>query len=76
MTTVADMSLDTILARLRERADALRAEGVAKLFVFGSRARGDARPEDSTGLKFQATLRRSMPAAFAERIADNLVEVF
>lgn len=45
MTTVADMPLDTIIARLRERADALRAEGVSKLFVFGSRARGDASPD-------------------------------
>lgn len=45
MTAVADMPLDTILARIREKADALRAEGVAKLFVFGSRSRGDARPD-------------------------------
>lgn len=45
MTTVADMPLDIILARLRERADALRAEGVSKMFVFGSRARGDARTD-------------------------------
>ena len=104
MTTVVDMPLDTILAKLREHAGALRREGVAKLFVFGSRARGDARPdsdldvlvevapesrlslldligvgqiiEDATGLKVQATLRRSIPPAFAERIADNLIEVF
>ncbi|RJF74383.1 nucleotidyltransferase family protein [Rhodopseudomonas palustris] len=45
MTTVLDMPLATILARLREKADALRAEGVAKLYVFGSRSRGDARPD-------------------------------
>ncbi|WP_322516390.1 nucleotidyltransferase domain-containing protein [Rhodopseudomonas palustris] len=104
MTTVVDMPLDTILAKLREHSDALRREGVAKLFVFGSRARGDARPdsdldvlvevspdarlslldligvghiiEDATGLKVQATMRRSIPPAFAERIGDNLVEVF
>jgi len=104
MTTVADMPLDTILARLRERSGLLRREGVAKLYVFGSRARGDARPdsdldvlvevapdarfslldligvehiiEDATGLNAQATMRRSIPTAFAERIADNIVEVF
>lgn len=45
MTQVADMPLDTILARLRERADAMREQGVARLFVFGSRARGDAKPD-------------------------------
>lgn len=104
MTTAADMPLDTILALLREKADALRFEGVAKLFVFGSRARGNARRDsdldvlvevmpdarlslldligvehiiaDATGLKVQATMRRSIPPAFAERIVDDLVEVF
>lgn len=104
MTAAADIPLDTIIAKLREQADALRAEGVSKLFVFGSRARGDASPdsdldvlvevapdarlslldligvghiiENATGLKVQATMRRSLPPAFAERIADDLVEVF
>ncbi|MFZ5740171.1 MAG: nucleotidyltransferase family protein [Pseudomonadota bacterium] len=104
MTSVIDMPLNTILARLRERGDALRAEGVAKLYVFGSRARGDARPDsdldvlvevapeapfslldligvehvvaDATGLRAQATMRRSIRPAFAERIAQDLVEVF
>uniref|UniRef100_E6VFQ9 DNA polymerase beta domain protein region n=1 Tax=Rhodopseudomonas palustris (strain DX-1) TaxID=652103 RepID=E6VFQ9_RHOPX len=104
MTSVIDMPLDTILARLRERGDALRAEGVAKLYVFGSRARGDARPDsdldvlvevapearfslldligvehvvgDATGLRAQATMRRSIQPAFAERIAQDIVEVF
>jgi hypothetical protein len=31
---------------------------------------------DATGLKVQATMRRSIPPAFAERIVDDLVEVF
>ncbi|MGX7744264.1 nucleotidyltransferase family protein [Rhodopseudomonas parapalustris] len=104
MTAVIDMPLDTILARLREQTDALRAGGVEKLFVFGSRARGDAGPDsdidllvevapearfslldligvehvvaDATGLRAQATMRRSIQPAFAERIAQDLVEVF
>jgi uncharacterized protein len=104
MTAVADMPLDIILARLREKADVLRAEGVAKLFVFGSRSRGDARPDsdldvlvevdpavrfslldligvehivgDATGLTAQAIMRRSLQAPFAERIAQDIVEVF
>jgi len=45
MTEVADISLDTILAKLRELAPAIKAEGVTRLAIFGSRARGDARPD-------------------------------
>ena len=40
------MTRDEIIAKLKEAAPALRAEGVKKLAIFGSRARGDAR-EDS-----------------------------
>lgn len=45
MSDVADISLETIVAKLREIAPAIRAEGVNYLAVFGSRARGDARPD-------------------------------
>ena len=34
-----------ILARLRENEAALRAQGVSRAALFGSRARGDARPD-------------------------------
>ena len=40
------MNREEIIAKLRETAPALKAEGVTKLAIFGSRARGDAR-EDS-----------------------------
>ncbi|MFT0879226.1 nucleotidyltransferase domain-containing protein [Rhodopseudomonas sp. G2_2311] len=104
MTAVADIPLDKIIAKLREQAAVLRAEGVSKLFVFGSRARGDGRPDsdldvlvdtapgarfslldligvehivsDAIGLRAQAAIRRSIEPAFAERIAQDLVEVF
>ncbi|WP_407175828.1 nucleotidyltransferase family protein [Bradyrhizobium sp. STM 3562] len=77
---------------------------MAKLAIFGSRARGDDRPEsdidvlievepdasfsllnligvqhiieDATGLDAQATMRRSLSPSFAERIANDIVEVF
>jgi uncharacterized protein len=40
------MTRDEIIAKLKESAPALHAEGVTRLAIFGSRARGDAR-EDS-----------------------------
>jgi predicted nucleotidyltransferase len=98
------MSRDAIIAKLRETAPALRAEGVTKLAIFGSRARGDAKEdsdldvlidvdpeakfsllnlsgvglivEDVTGLKTQVAMRRSLEPRIAERIADDIIEVF
>jgi predicted nucleotidyltransferase len=45
MSAVADITLEEIVARIRGVAPAIRAEGVHKLAIFGSRARGDARPD-------------------------------
>ena len=54
------MTRDQIIARLRETAPALKAEGVTSLAIFGSRSRGDARAnsdldvlvEIEAGIKF------------------------
>lgn len=98
------MTREEIVATIRDNADAIKAEGVTRLAIFGSRARGDARLDsdldvlievksdaafslldligvqhiidDATGLQTQATMRRSMPIRFAERIAGDIVEVF
>jgi len=98
------MSRDEIIAKIRQTAPALRAEGVSKLAIFGSRSRGDAGPdsdldvlvevdpaapfsllnlsgvalivEAATGLQAQVTLKRSLDERMAERIADDVVEVF
>lgn len=98
------MTRDEIIAKIRSTAPALRAEGVTKLAIFGSRARGDARDDsdldvlvevepdsrfsllnligvehiikDVTGLPAQATMRRSLEPRMAERIADDVIEVF
>ncbi len=42
------MNRDDIIARLRQHEAALRARGVANAALFGSRARGDARPDSDT----------------------------
>lgn len=104
MSDVADKTRDAIVARLREIEPAIRAQGVTRLAVFGSRARGDARPdsdldvlvdttsrgqtppfdlfkvqhliEDATGVSAQVSIREMLKPRMAERIADDLVEVF
>jgi predicted nucleotidyltransferase len=104
MNDVADIPVETIIAKLRELAPALKAQGVTSLSVFGSRARGDARPdsdldilvdtdasgesppydffkvlrliEDTTGLRAQISIRGLLKPRVAERIADDLIEVF
>ena len=38
------MKSEIIVDRIRESADAIRKEGATALYIYGSRARGDARP--------------------------------
>ena len=44
------MNSQEIIGRLRENEAALRARGVAHAAVFGSRARGDERPDSDTDI--------------------------
>ena len=39
------MTREEIIATIRNNAEALKAEGVTKLAIFGSRVRGDDRPD-------------------------------
>jgi len=47
--TVA-MKCDHVIATLRDHEPELRAAGVVRLFVFGSTARGDERPDSDIDL--------------------------
>lgn len=104
MTDVVDISLQTLVGKLRELAPALRATGITRLYLFGSRARGDARPDSDLDilvettsreeaprfdyfkalhlieaylrLKVQMSMRDLLKPRMAERIADDLIEVF
>jgi uncharacterized protein len=47
------MSRNEIIARLRENEAALRARGVAHAALFGSRVRGDTRPDSDTDIMIE-----------------------
>ena len=62
MSDVADLTLEQIIAKLREIAPAIRAEGVTRLAVFGSRARGDARSDSDLDILIDTVPRGTLPA--------------
>jgi len=47
------MDREAIIARLRDNEAALRARGVAHAALFGSRARGDERPDSDTDIMIE-----------------------
>jgi len=61
MSDVADTTLEQLLAKLRAVAPALKAEGVTRLALFGSRTRGDARPDSDLDVLIDTTSRGTSP---------------
>ena len=61
MNDVADIPVETIIAKLRELAPVLKAQGVTSLSVFGSRARGDARPDSDLDVLVDTTATGESP---------------
>jgi uncharacterized protein len=101
------MTRDQIIARLRARKPEIRAKGVLHLALFGSRVRGDHRPDSDVdvlvdidptlrkfslldlagvktrldeilGLDTNIVERKTVKpgSKFAQRMADDIVEVF
>jgi hypothetical protein len=70
------MNRQQILQRLREHATALRARGVTHAALFGSRARGDARPDSDTDIMIEldpdAAISLFDYAGLKDDIADHL----
>jgi len=62
MSDVKDITLEEIIARLRVIAPAIKAEGVTRLAVFGSRARGDARPDSALDILIDTVARGDTPS--------------
>jgi uncharacterized protein len=61
MNDIADIPVETVIAKLRELAPVLKAQGVTRLCVFGSRARGDARPDSDLDILVDTTARGDSP---------------
>ena len=74
MTTATDIPLDTILAKLRALAPAIKAEGVTRLAVFGSRARGDARPDSDLDILIETFDRTDVTRRFDWSKVMNIIE--
>jgi uncharacterized protein len=61
MSDIADIPVETIIAKLRELAPVLKAQGVTRLAVFGSRARGDGRPDSDLDILVDTTAHGESP---------------
>jgi predicted nucleotidyltransferase len=68
------MTRDEIITMIRKNAEAIKAEGVTKLAIFGSRVRGDNRADSDLDVLVEARRagcsRRRNPPLYRRRTAD------
>src|SRR5215469_2119856 len=70
------MTREEIIARLRENEAALRARGVTHAALFGSRARGDARPDSDTDIMIEIDPGKDMGVYEYVGLKDFIASLF
>ena len=70
------MDCTAIIARLRENEAALRAQGVTHAAVFGSRARGQHRPDSDTDIMIDIDPDAPVGVYEYVRIAEYVASLF
>jgi predicted nucleotidyltransferase len=70
------MTRDDVIARLRENEAALRARGVLHAVLFGSRARGDHRPDSDTDIMIEFDPRSTATIYDYVALKDYVADLF
>ena len=70
------MNREEIIARLRENETSLRERGVAHAALFGSRARGDQRPESDTDIMIELDPTARITVFDYAGLKNNLADLF
>jgi predicted nucleotidyltransferase len=70
------MDRQEIIARLRENEPALRARGITHAALFGSRARGDNRPDSDTDIMIEIDPQAPVDVYEYVRIKEFIASLF